>query len=85
LRWLLALMGLLIGTPAFLFFWIGSQTFVKSHERFLAMAISVETAALLAFSVTLLFTAGVQRAQALLLALVVASLAIMLAIARLAK
>ncbi len=85
MRWLLALTGLLIGMPAFLFFWIGSQTFIKPHERILATVISVETAALIALSVALLFTAGVQRAQGLLLTLVIVSLAMTFAVARLAK
>ena len=67
MRLVAAVAGFVLSVPPLIFFWIGSQTFLRFWEKALAMAVTVETAALLALSVALFFTPTVHRIQALLL------------------
>jgi hypothetical protein len=85
MRIVMAIAGILLSTPALIFFWIGSQTFLRTPERLLAVALTVETAALLALSVGLLFTPSLLRLQALLLGLTLASLVVVIILARVWK
>ena len=57
-----------------------TQTFIRSHERLLAVALTLETGALLALSIALIFSPSVQRAQSLLLLATLASLAIVIGV-----
>ena len=74
MRFIAAIAGILLSLPPLIFFWIGAQTFIKTGERLLATAIAIETFALLALSIALLFTPAVQRVQILLLLATVATL-----------
>ena len=78
MRFVAAFAGLIVSIPPLIFFWVGAQTFVKHVERGLAFAMVIETAAMLALWVGLLFTPSVQRLQAtLLIATVVAVILIL--------
>lgn len=85
MRIVMAIAGILLSTPALIFFWIGSQTFLRTHERLLAVALTVETAALLALSIGLLFTSSLLRIQAVLLGLTLVSIIAVLGFARMSK
>ena len=78
MRFLVAILGILVSIPPLIFFWIGSQTFVRGSERALAVAITLETAALLAFSIALFFTPSVLRIQVILLAVTIVTVAAVL-------
>ena len=67
MRFVAAIAGVVLSVPPLIFFWIGTQTFLRPAEKLLAVAVTIETAALLALSVALLFTPAVQRVQAVLL------------------
>jgi hypothetical protein len=67
LRFVTALAGILVSVPPVIFFWIGTQTFIRPLERVLALVVTIEAGALLLLSVTLIFTPSVQRAQIFLL------------------
>lgn len=67
MRFVAAIAGIVLSVPSLIFFWIGTQTFVRLSERALAIAMTLETGALLGLSVALLFTPAVQRVQTLLL------------------
>jgi hypothetical protein len=77
LRFVLAIVGVLVSVPLLVFFWIGTQTFVRQLERLLAFLVTIETGALLVLSIALLFTPSVQRLQA---AFLIASIATVAAI-----
>ena len=77
MRAILAALGILISAPVLLFFWVGTQTFVREHERLLAVAMTFLAGLLLVCSITLIFSASVQRIQSLLLAVTVAILAML--------
>ena len=85
MRALAAIAGIILSGPTLLFFWIGAQTFIRAHERILAVALAIEAAALLALSIGLLFTPAVQRIQAVLLGTTLLSLAVVFAIYRASK
>ena len=80
MRALLVIAGIVLSVPSLIFFWIGTQTFIRSHERLLAVALTLETGALLALSIALIFSPSVQRAQSLLLLATLASLAIVIGV-----
>ena len=67
MRFIAAIAGVILSVPPLIFFWIGTQTFTRLSERVLAIAMTIETGALLILSVALLFTPAVQRLQTLLL------------------
>jgi hypothetical protein len=77
MRAILAALGILISAPVLLFFWVGTQTFVREHERLLAVAMTFLAGLLLVCSITLIFSASVQRIQSVLLAVTVAILAML--------
>ena len=83
MRAILATLGILVGAPILLFFWIGTQTFVRENERLLAIAITALTVGLLVLSLALIFTASVQRIQSVVLAITVFLLAVIYAAYRL--
>lgn len=85
MRAILAALGILISAPLMLFFWIGTQTFVREHEHLLAVAMTLLTGLLLALSITLIFSASVQRIQAILLAVTVAMLAMLYVLLRVGR
>ena len=86
MRFLMAVAGVLLSVPPLIFFWIGSQTFVRPLEKGLAMAVTLETGALLVLSIALFATPSVQRIQTLLLAATAVTVAIVIFMAsRLAK
>ena len=78
MRVVAAIAGILVGLPTLIFFWIGTQTFVRPLEKALAYAVTFETGALLLLSLMLLFTASVQRPQAVLLGTSVVTIAVIL-------
>ena len=79
MRFVAAIAGIAIALPALIFFWIGAQTFIRQSEKTLAIVLVAETCALLLLSLALPFVPSVQRLQAVLLALAVASIAAILA------
>ena len=79
MRFVAAIAGLILSVPPLVFFWVGTQTFMRSSERALAMAMTLEAAALLALSVALLFTPSVQRIQVLLLLVTLVTIALIFA------
>jgi hypothetical protein len=79
MRFVAAIAGIILSIPLLIFFWIGTQTFMRSSERALAMAVTLETAALLALSVALLFTPSVQRVQAVLVLATLVTIALIMA------
>lgn len=79
MRAILATLDVLVGAPILLFLWIGTQTFVREHERLLAIAMSALTVGLLVLSLALFFTASVQRIQSVVLAITVFLLAVIYA------
>jgi hypothetical protein len=83
MRALAAIAGILLSGPTLLFFWIGAQTFIRPHERILAIAMTIEAGALLALSIGLVFTPALQRIQAVLLGTTLLSLVIIFGIYRL--
>jgi hypothetical protein len=85
MRFVLAIFGMLIGTPPLLFFWIGSQTFVRPRERQLAIMVTCETAALIALSAALLFTPSVEPIQIVVLIVTIATLGAVWIVARRGK
>jgi hypothetical protein len=82
MRFVAAIAGIVVSVPPLLFFWIGTQTFLRPLERALAFAMTLETGALLVLSVALLFTPSVQRIQVILLIVTVATVALILAAIR---
>jgi hypothetical protein len=66
-RFVTALAGIIVYIPPAIFFWIGTQTFIRPLERVLALVVTLKAGALLLLSVALIFTPFVQRAQAFLL------------------
>lgn len=78
MRLALAFVGVVVSVPPLIFFWIGSQTFVRQLERLLAIFVTVETGALLVLSITLLFAPSVQRLQAILLIATIGTVAAIL-------
>jgi len=85
MRFVVAVAGILVSVPPLLFFGIGTQTFIRSSEKALAVGVTALSCALLTFSVMLLFTASVQRFQVILLIATVAVVGVVLAIARTMK
>lgn len=85
MRFIAAIAGILLSLPPLIFFWIGAQTFIRKGERLLATGVAIETFALLAASVALLFTPAVQRVQVLLLLMTVVTLIAVLVGLRLLK
>jgi hypothetical protein len=85
MRFVAAIVGILLSLPPLIFFWIGAQTFIKAGERLLAGAIAIETLALLAASIALLFTPAVQRVQILLLLVTILTLIAVFVALRLLK
>jgi len=79
LRFVAAIAGVFLSVPPLLFFWIGTQTFTRSSERLLALAVTLETAALLALSLASFFTPAVHRVQAYLLLATFVTVAVILA------
>jgi hypothetical protein len=77
-RFLTAFAGILLSVPPLIFFWIGSQTFVRPLEKGLAVAVTLETGALLVMSIALFFTPSVQRIQTLLLAATAVTVAVII-------
>jgi hypothetical protein len=75
MRAVLAVLGILLSTPALLFFWIGTQTFIRLRERVLANVLTLATGLLLGLSVALIFNPAVQRVQIILLAATIVMLA----------
>lgn len=78
MRFVAAIAGVLVSIPPLVFFWIGARTFVRPPERLLAIAVTIETGALLFLSLALLFTPSLQRLQGILLSATVATVAIIL-------
>lgn len=74
MRFVAAIAGILVSVPPLIFFWIGTQTFLRPLEKALALVVTVETGALLLLSVALLFTPSVQRLQGILLIVTVAAI-----------
>jgi len=68
MRLIAAIAGILTAVPPLVFFWIGTQTFLRPLERALSLVVTTETAALLLVSVAMLVTPSVQPLQAILLA-----------------
>lgn len=85
MRFLLAFSGIIVSLPPLIFFWIGSQTFIRLSERILATAITIESGALLALSTALLFTPSAQRVQTILLVVTIFTLAVVFGANRLLK
>lgn len=85
MRFVAAIVGMLVSVPPLIFFWIGAQTFIRQKERALAVAVAVETGALLLLSIALLFTASVQLLQFLLLLATLATIVGLLIAYRLFK
>jgi hypothetical protein len=75
MRAILAVLGILLSAPALLFFWVGTQTFIRLSERLLANVLALATGLLLGLSVVLIFNPAVQRVQIILLAATIAMLA----------
>src|SRR3954469_10141443 len=74
MRFVVAILGILVSIPPLLFFWIGSQTFVRPGERRLAVAMTIESVALLALSIASLFTPAVEPIQLAVLVATIATL-----------
>lgn len=74
MRIVAAIAGILVALPPLLFFWIGTQTFIRPQERALALGVTIGTGALLLSSVALLFTPSVQRLQGILILAVLVTL-----------
>ena len=85
MRFVAAIAGILLSLPPLIFFWIGAQTFLRPLERALAVAVSLETGALLLVSIALLFTPSVQRIQLVLLIATIATVALVLLAYRLLR
>jgi len=79
MRFVAAMIGILVGVPPFLFFWVGAQTFIRSPEKVLAVVVAAQSGALLLLSATLFFTPSVQRLQGMLLIVTVATIGIIFA------
>ena len=79
MRSVAAIAGVILSVPPLIFFWIGTQTFTRLSERVLAIAMTIETGALLILSVALLFTPAVQRLQTLLLLSTLVTIVLILA------
>ena len=79
MRFVAAITGIVVSVPPLVFFWIGTQTFLRSSEKLLALAVTLETAALLALSVALLFTPAVQRLQVVVLLATLVTVALIFA------
>jgi hypothetical protein len=82
MRFVVAILGILLSLPPLLFFWIGSQTFIRRGEHRLAVAVTIESSALLALSIASLFTPSIQRIQLAVLIATVATVAAVLSFAR---
>ena len=78
MRFVAAIAGVLVSVPPLIFFWVGTQTFLRTLERGLAFAMVIATCALLGLSVALLFTPSVQRLQGVLLIATIAAVTIIL-------
>ncbi len=85
IRALMAIAGILLSGPTLIFFWIGTQTFTRIHERLLAVALTIAAGALLALSLGLIFTPTAQRLQSVLLGTTLFLLAIVFVIYRFSK
>ena len=79
MRFVAAIAGVILSVPPLIFFWIGTQTFIRLSERVLAIAMTIETGALLILSAALLFTPAVQRLQTLLLLSTLVTIVLILA------
>ncbi|MFL9842487.1 hypothetical protein ABS767_16070 [Sphingomonas sp. ST-64] len=74
MRFVAAIVGILISIPPLIFFGVGAQTFIRRSEKIVAMVVTAESLALLIVSAMLLFTGSVQRVQGGLLALTLATI-----------
>ncbi len=75
MRFVAAIVGIVVSIPPLLFFWIGTRTFIRPLKKALAVVVTAETGALLVLSVALLFTPSVQRFQGILLIAAVGTVA----------
>jgi hypothetical protein len=85
MRFVAAILGILVSIPPLLFFWIGAQTFIRPGERALAVAVTFETGALLALSIALLCTSSVERIQLVILIATIATVGVVAIWARVSK
>jgi hypothetical protein len=82
MRAVLVVLGILLSVPALLFFWVGTRTFIRLHERLLANVLTLAMGLLLALSVVLIFNPAVQRVQIILLATTIAMLVVTFTLAK---
>ena len=82
MRYVAAIAGILVSILPLVFFYVGTQTFLRPGEKMLAIGMVILTGGLLLLSVALLFTPAVQRVQAVALAATVAAVALILALHR---
>jgi uncharacterized membrane protein len=80
MRFVAAIAGIVVSVLPLIFFWIGAQTFIRPHERALAVGATLETGALLLMSIALFFTPSVQRLQGILLITTIGTVAIILGV-----
>ena len=85
MRFVAAIIGILVSLPPLIFFWIGTQTFLRPLERLLAALVTAEAGALLILSAALLFTPSVQRLQAILLIATIVTVSLTLVVNRLVR
>lgn len=74
--------GLVVSVPTLLFFWVGSRTFIRARERWLAVAMAAGAGLLLVLSIGLIFDASVQRVQLILLVAFFGTNALLFGVAR---
>ena len=85
MRFVAAIIGILVSLPPLIFFWIGTQTFLRPLERLLAALVTAEAGALLILSAALLFRPSVQRLQAILLIATIVTVSLTLVVNRLVR
>jgi hypothetical protein len=63
MRALLVIAGMIVGAPTFIFFSIGSQTFIRKDEQLMAAAMAPLSGLLLVFSFILIFYRSIMPVQ----------------------
>jgi hypothetical protein len=80
MRFIAAIVGILVSLPTFALSMFGTHAFVSLTERAWAMAVALEAGALFFVSALLIFTSSIQRLQGALLIVTVVTIALILVV-----